>query len=648
MLEEITINPKNVSFLGDPKAIRQLVKLYGEENGVVYGFPGVLGLDIINSELSKKILEKPPENAVLYEKSKAPLTKELLKERMKDLYEKPKEISKWNAEPEKIVMYKKPIGTIYCTDGEKSSFGVAEGLKIVKLEEDAALEDVMIAENEIGNIHSYFIGDTLTNAHSGVFGAITHYLGNNILTDEDLFKHPDLFIVNEEKIELSKKGEYISDCLKETWDNTPGNIRSLCKMGLNRYLLELFATSSSITLEDFQKYIKEKKEKESGNEIHLDLEKKYAEIKSILRSGLERGYYHSNSYNGELLDNLELMLAESKKCDAKDIETLEKIYDTILIQSKDVGHMNWKKTAIASFNTILEKLEPASAEFDLFKRYAKDAEAVHSTEGYTSYKRSFYYKRSFRRNVYRKVMEYEPPLSKLIENLIDSVYDEDVWMIEAKKYDDWKALFKETVNDLKKKESKMKTYSLVYRGSVIKQLELIEKGGHIKIKKNYETAFDRLENKVKDVTIVPGKNFKHLNEFGVFCPMGLAEKWNTWKIERLGNKYTLAKYFSNADGELLKISADSDGNFNVYGSASPDFDESTKNEIEMFGRIINRNVSGADKIRLGWEKIGMVDTKKETSKYVERKPAEKKQKPKEFELRDSESRLLRQLRRKKY
>jgi len=321
MLEEIKINPKNVSFVGDPGLIRQLAEQYGVENGVVYGETGVLGLEITNDELSKKILEKPPENAVIYKKPEAPLTKESLKERMKELYEKPKDVTNWDAEPGKVRLYAFPIFTTYCTDGKKdTSFGVAEGLKILMLDEDVSIENVLIAENEIGNIHSYFIGDTLTGAHNGVFGAITNFLGNNILNDEDLYKHQDLFIIKEEKIELSKKGEYISDCLKETWDNTPSDIRSLCKIGINKYLSELFAASSSITLEDLQKYIKEKSGIGLNSETNTDMRKEYLKILDMLRNGVNEGYFKNRKKMRDFCCNVQPMADESNLSDKKRIE----------------------------------------------------------------------------------------------------------------------------------------------------------------------------------------------------------------------------------------------------------------------------------------------------------------------------------------
>lgn len=525
MLDEIVIGKDNASLLGDPKTVRQYIKRLGEGKFVVYGFSGFLAADSIDKETSEKIAQAKLPN---------------------------------------VAYFSKPVGTIYCTDGKGDSYTITDGLKIAKLDADASREELVDSINAITDKKAYFIGESIVGARKGVFTALANYY-NNLLSPEEFEKYGDIFADINGELRLSDKGNDMLELFKETWDYTPREIRSLCKLDIRPLISKLFGDlSEGIPIE--LEYLKEQARGEATpDELRKFLESDVNELKSIIDKGKKEKYLSQSG------------ISKSGKVELNALE----------YQLQDIEGLLNRKIDINKIFKGLLYLAPESI------RPKKSKNFVPSENQMTYYE---------------------------LRN-------------------DWRKSLESAINVVRTRVSQIKLYGI----DPARQLELLEKGGYLTI---YETFDSNLNT---HTMIYRGQNFRYINDVGgAFCPMGLSEKWDTWKIERLGRDITLTKYFKNFKGELLRVSANGSGEVMIEGSAEPVFDEATAKEISMIEEMINYGLPSEERIPFKLKPFEPSEPKgalKSSDAISRTERIKEPKKPKITGIRKSDERLLDKIKR---
>ena len=530
MLKERIIGAESASIIGDPKTIRDYIQRVGEENFVVYGFPGFLVADSINKETSEKIAKAKLEN---------------------------------------VSYIPKPIGTIYCTDGVDGANTVTDDLDIAKLNLNVSAKDneefLSIAIDEITDRKTYFIGEGISGIRKGAFSALANYY-NNLLSLEELRKYHTLFDNTNDEIRLTKKGESILNQFKETWDYTPREIRMFCKLDIRSLISRLFGDLNDNVPLDLE-YIKGQIRRETApDELKSYLQKGIDNLKNLIGQGKDKDRNYIHKTRGKLeLEELEAQL----------------LYEDIISRKVDIDAICDRISFLAP-EAVRPKFKGAQSEDIISKRHI---------ENYNRRK-------------------------------------------------EWKDSFDGAITYLKTYAAQIRLHNIDPK----RQLELLEKGGYVLL---YEDALNPSSTK-KRTMICKGPNFSSINDVGgSFCPMGLSDKWDTWKIERLGRDVTLTKYFRNFKGELLRISANNYGGINIEGSAEPIFDDATAKEINSIEEMINYALPKEIRKPFEFEQIGQDDKNRAPNHAAPRKKEEQKgpQAPKFKGMRKSDAWLLRKLRR---
>ena len=433
-------------------------------------------------------------------------------------------------------IYEKPIGTLYCAGIRSSDYAITDSLKVAKLEGDVNIDDSLFAINELSVKKEYFAGSSITGMPGGVFTTIAHYY-SNLLTDEELKNYSDIFKISNNEVSLSEKGEYILEILKETWDYTSRSIRSLCKIDVKLYLSELFNELKEISLKELEDYIREKRTIRPEEKNKLTEDCKA--LARLLEDGLSNKYMRPCEHIYSAHSIIYGLITELKSFD----------------NSKDIG----------SLKIVLERLPEA---YTIIRDISNSPKIQNIA--------------------LQKLLKYAKVPSKKAKKIIYQAFD------------GWKNSLIDRIEDLKNKVSQADRYSTIYSNIVIRQLELLEKGEYIQIKRHRNNQFELLEEPYKYIKVIQGQNFKYLDYVGVFCPMGLSQKWDTWKIEQ-GPILRLTKYCKNVMGDLFRMEIDTLGAIMIDGSGESVFDEITKNDLNMIEELINYGCSNEDRKALKWE-----------------------------------------------
>ena len=534
MVEEILIMPNMTSIVGDPRIIREYIKPYGEEKFAIFGLPGVIIADIIDNKIAEIVLQNPPKD---------------------------------------VITYQTPIGTLYCAGIRNSDYAITDDLRISKLDGNFKRDDIFSAINDIGSKKEYFAGSSITGMPGGVFATIAHYY-SNLLTDEELNNYADIFKIVDSEVNLSEKGEYMLELLKETWDYTPRSIRSLCKIDVKTYISTLLKQNKDVSLKKLEDYLRIKRA--TPNKAKIDLAKDCHALARLLEYGLSNKYMKSHL-------PLNFLIGKLKSFDSsKDLNELLKI--------------------------ILERLPE---EFTIMR--------------YTG----------------RSPKVQDAALQKLI--LDAKVRPKIGKRLVYHAFEGWKNSLIDRIEDLKNKASQVNRYKTIYSNILIKQLELLEKGEYIQIKIDSDNLSELTDEPNNDIKIFRGQNFKNLEYVGIFCPMGLSQKWDSWKIQQ-GPIVRLAKYCKNVVGDLFRVEIDSLGAFKIEGSGDTVFDDATKDQLSLIEDLINYGLPDKERKALGWDTLSIYDDypldKKASLSKIRKKEDPK---PQQY-LTKGDERLLRKIR----
>ncbi|MBW6451599.1 MAG: hypothetical protein K0B02_02620 [DPANN group archaeon] len=173
---------------------------------------------------------------------------------------------------------------------------------------------------------------------------------------------------------------------------------------------------------------------------------------------------------------------------------------------------------------------------------------------------------------------------------------------EHKLYNEWGKKIKDTIMSIETNQKIIEGHGI----DPLKQLKMLEDTGYIFLREDD-----------KKINIYKGQNFNLLNEDNTsFCPIGLSDKWDSWKIERQGNITILTKYFKNVNDKLIRISVNSLGKYSVEGNDLTVFDENVKKELNLVEEVINYNLPKNKRKTLDWTEYNESQPKTNTIKPV--------------------------------